>query len=256
MRRKDFFFTVAVTFAVAVMFKPTLVSAVMFPIVVNNGEGTGTTVTETKTVMFPIVVNQGGGTCTGGAQVRKTGQETCYDASGGTVTCADTGQDGDLQKGVAWPNPRFTDNSNGTVTDNLTGLIWTENADCYAPLKNWQGALTYANAVHPGYSGTEGNCGINDGSSAGDWRLPNIDELLSLVDREYSGPALSNAEGTGQAGITGTVAFTGSFDDCHWTSTTYVSNKSHAWKVVMNTGESSSYSKVSGCRVWLVRDAN
>jgi hypothetical protein len=32
--------------------------------------------------------------------------------------------------GVAWPNPRFTDNSDGTVTDNLTGLIWLKNANC------------------------------------------------------------------------------------------------------------------------------
>ena len=29
----------------------------------------------------------------------------------------------DSNKGVASPNPRFTDNSNGTVTDSLTGLI-------------------------------------------------------------------------------------------------------------------------------------
>ena len=35
------------------------------------------------------------------------------------------------KKGVAWPNPRFTDNGNGTVTDNLTGLIWLKNANCF-----------------------------------------------------------------------------------------------------------------------------
>ncbi|MGA9347827.1 MAG: hypothetical protein WBW48_03355 [Anaerolineae bacterium] len=35
-----------------------------------------------------------------------------------------TGEDGELLKGVTWPSPRFTDNGNGTVTDNLTGLIW------------------------------------------------------------------------------------------------------------------------------------
>ena len=40
-----------------------------------------------------------------------------------------TGHDGDYQMGVPWPDPRFTDNEDGTVTDNLTGLIWLEDAD-------------------------------------------------------------------------------------------------------------------------------
>ena len=47
--------------------------------------------------------------------------------SGNTISWA-TGDDGDLQTGVAWPNPRFKDNLNGTITDNLTGLIWLKDA--------------------------------------------------------------------------------------------------------------------------------
>lgn len=54
------------------------------------------------------------------APVPKTGLTTSYAP----------GDDGALQKGVAWPNPRFTDNNNGTITDNLTGLIWLKNANC------------------------------------------------------------------------------------------------------------------------------
>jgi hypothetical protein len=49
--------------------------------------------------------------CPAPALVFKTGQTTSYRS----------GDDGDLEKGVTWPNPRFTDNSDGTVTDNLTG---------------------------------------------------------------------------------------------------------------------------------------
>ena len=60
----------------------------------------------------------------------KTGQTLCYDSLGAVVPCAGTGQDGEIKAGVAWPSPRFTDNSNGTVTDNLTGLIWLKNANC------------------------------------------------------------------------------------------------------------------------------
>jgi hypothetical protein len=50
----------------------------------------------------------------GPAPVPKTWQTTSYG----------TGDDGDLRKGVAWPDPRWTDNGDGTVTDHLTGLIW------------------------------------------------------------------------------------------------------------------------------------
>ncbi len=40
------------------------------------------------------------------------------------------GDDGDLQTGVVLPEPRFTDNGNGTITDNLTGFLWTKDAGC------------------------------------------------------------------------------------------------------------------------------
>jgi hypothetical protein len=65
------------------------------------------------------------------APVPKTGQTTCWDEHGEPINCEGTGQDGELQKGVPWPDPRFTDNADGTVTDNLTGLIWLRNADCF-----------------------------------------------------------------------------------------------------------------------------
>ncbi len=69
----------------------------------------------------------------GSAPVEDTGQQTCYDPTGttmDTVACAGTGQDGELQRGVTWPTPGFTDNEDGTMTDNLTGLIWLQDANC------------------------------------------------------------------------------------------------------------------------------
>ena len=59
-----------------------------------------------------------------------------YDGSNPLVNVAATGQsfsyasgdDGAQRKGVAWPASRFTDNTDGTVTDHLTGLIWLQNA--------------------------------------------------------------------------------------------------------------------------------
>ena len=59
----------------------------------------------------------------------KTGQTTCWDTIGNVIPCPGTGQDGEIQAGVAWPSPRFNDNGNGTVTDKLTGLMWTQNAN-------------------------------------------------------------------------------------------------------------------------------
>src|SRR5215213_1559219 len=53
------------------------------------------------------------------AGVPQTGQLKCYGQFGEHVPCAGTGQDGELRAGAAWPDPRFTDNQNGTVTDNL-----------------------------------------------------------------------------------------------------------------------------------------
>ena len=101
------------------------------------------------------------------APVEKTGQTGCWDASGTSETCAGTGQDGELQKGVSWPDPRFTDNGDGTVTDNLTGLIWLKNANCF-------GQRTWANALSDCNNLASGSCGLTDGSSAGDWSLPNV----------------------------------------------------------------------------------
>lgn len=94
------------------------------------------------------------------APVPKTGQTSFYVV----------GDDGDLQTGVAWPDPRFTDNGDGTVTDNLSGLTWTQNANLYPLTANWQEAITYCNDLE-----------IADYD---DFRLPNIRELMSLLDFE------------------------------------------------------------------------
>jgi len=105
----------------------------------------------------------------------QTGQTKCYDSAGNEIACAGTGQDGDIRAGVASPVPRFTDNGNGTVTDNLTGLIWLKNANCF-DAQTWPNALNATNTLN------SGECGLSDGTVAGDWRLPNVNELESLVN--------------------------------------------------------------------------
>ena len=121
-------------------------------------------------------------------KVPKTGQTSSYWP----------GDDGDLQKGAAWPVPRFTKNGDGTVTDNLTNLVWLEDASCSGP-KSWRDALDFANGLCDIVGdGSDGDCGLSDGSVAGDWRLANGKELQSLVTWDYSYPALPDTEGAGQ----------------------------------------------------------
>jgi hypothetical protein len=100
-----------------------------------------------------------------GIGVPKTGQ---------TISHGDR-DDGQLRKGVDWPDPRFVVSGQGTVTDTLTGLVWLEWADCFGA-RTWDEALVAANGL------ADGVCGLTDGSVAGDWRLPNVREQQSLID--------------------------------------------------------------------------
>ena len=60
---------------------------------------------------------------------------------------------------------RFTDMGDGTIRDNDTGLIWLKNANCL-------GSMDWYNAMDQAASLADGQCGLEDGSAAGDWGLP------------------------------------------------------------------------------------
>jgi hypothetical protein len=137
------------------------------------------------------------------------------------------GDDGDLENGAMWPNPRFTDNNNGTVTDNLTGLIWLKNANCFGQ-QTWNDALNTCNALTAGY------CGLTDGSTAGAWRLPNVKELTSLIHYGFVEPAIPCTAGPchWEEGD----PFTNVQSDYYWSSTT-VANIYLAWYVNMGVGD-------------------
>ena len=181
-----------------------------------------------------------------------TGQTKCYDPSGSTtneIPCAGTGQDGDKLMGVAWPNPRFTDNADGTMTDNLTGLIWLKNANCSATLGGVAKTttLTADNALVWTNNLASGSCGLTDGSIAGQWRLPNINELASLLDLSQSNPALPS-------GHPFTSVQNGA-SDMYWASTTFFANPARGWSVYMYDGVVSNGANKSSSlySVWPVR---
>jgi len=157
------------------------------------------------------------------AQVWKTGQTESYG----------TGDDGDLEKGVAWPDPRFTDNSDSTVTDTLTGLMWTKDANRSGAAIDWYGALNYVAGM---------NAGMYPNYGYADWRLPNRKELHSLTDASQFAPALPAGH-----------PFTGVESDYYWSSTTYAYGCSNAWMVLMESGLVHAYSKSEFHYLWPVR---
>ena len=154
------------------------------------------------------------------------------------------GSDGALQKGVPWPNPRFTDNSDGTVTDNLTGLIWLKNANAFGQ-KTWATALTDCSTLN------SGEHGLTDGSIEGDWRLPHVEELHSLKDWRYYNPAVPNTAGIGQ--WTAGDPFTGVQSSTYWSSTTFAASTTRAWYVSLYYGFVNIAVKGYTYYVWPVR---
>jgi hypothetical protein len=185
------------------------------------------------------------------APVPKTGQTQCYGLlAGWVVPCpldGYPGQDGDYQKGVTWPSPRFITSTAGIVTDTLTGLIWLQDANCFGQ-RAWPEALTDAATLN------SGECGLGDGSVQGDWRLPNIRELQSLFHYGFRSPAVSNTAGTGKWSE-GDPFTDVQGDDDYWSSTTCPSDLDvpFAYYVNMGLGTVSYDNKGTTYYVWPVR---
>lgn len=150
--------------------------------------------------VWPVRSGQGGK-----IQLSQTGQTTCYNSLGDDIACTETGQDGEIQAGMVWPDTRFSV-SGECVTDNLTGLMWAKSPD--STIRTWAKALAYAN-------GLPELCGL------GGWRLPNINELESLIHAGQSAPE-TWLMGQGFTGVEATY---------YWTSTTHADNAGFAWYI-------------------------
>lgn len=166
--------------------------------------------------------------------VPKTGQTNSF-------TTAD---DGDLELGTAWPNPRFTDHGDGTVTDNLTGLVWLKNAYVANATRTW--AQAFSDITELNTSGTmNGNAAgdtSNGGSHQTDWRLPNVRELQSLIDYANFSPALPTGH-----------PFTNVQNASYWSSSTSAVFPGGAWFVNLHDGHLNFGNKSITNRVWPVR---
>ena len=112
------------------------------------------------------------------------------------------GDDGYYKKGAPASGPRFTDNKDGTITDNATGLMWVQSgyADAntfpFTPYTanglwrkyTWQNAVFYCNQLNDKtHFPPNGYLGYSD------WRLPNINELRSIINYGNWRPAIGEA---------------------------------------------------------------
>ena len=175
--------------------------------------------------VWPVRAGQSGSFGTSAVDLPRTGQTACYNTDGDVIACAGTGQDGELRMGVAWPSPRFSV-SGECVTDNLTGLMWTKDANRFGA-QDWQTALNSANGLDL--------CGFTD------WRVPNVNELRSVIDYSNDSPALPDSP-----------PFINVQSNYYWSSSTSARTDS-AWFVGMDFGVVYSNNKNDSDYVWPVR---
>ena len=143
------------------------------------------------------------------------------------------------------PSSRYQQDTDGTVLDKETGLIWrrclegvtSDACDKGEPLAlNWADALIHVSTVNS----AGGFAGHND------WRLPNIREIQTLFELQCIDPAI-NLE-----------IFPNTPSSQHWTSSPSHFIHEYAWYADFKTGR---YTYLAGERtdakhIRLVRDSN
>ncbi len=154
----------------------------------------------------------------------ETGQVACFDAAGNARACAGTGEDGD------GPDPRFIAGSGAEtdcVLDRATGLQWPKHfADAAS---DWSTGLARSEGLVL--------CGHDD------WRLPNVNELESLINAGVG----DQAAWLSSAGITGLDAAP------LWTSTSAAGAPLSAWTVDLADGAVVDLAKTTSLRFLPVR---
>jgi len=119
----------------------------------------------------------------------------------------------------------YLDNGDQTVTDMKTGLVWDQRD---TTTKTWEAALSYCETLTHG--------------TKTDWRLPNRNEILSLVEYTKTSRPVIN-----------TTFFPGAVSNYYWTSTSYTANVSSAWSVYFSDGNVYAGSRASSYYVRCVR---
>jgi hypothetical protein len=164
---------------------------------------------------------------------------------------------------------RFVDCGNGTVTDTATGLIWLKDANCFG-ITDWPEANEAAGGL------ADGQCGLTDHSSPGDWRLPTLDcpnggapcdarnpdalpcdvdtaigEFATLFKESCGPPYLPDTAGTGC--WTDGDPFVGVMNYFYWSSCSNWNSPTHAKHAHLHDSIVDNHLKHLTGRVWPVR---
>ncbi len=184
-----------------------------FKVIAVNATGEGAAPSEVLTTpSIPIV-----------RKVPDTGQTNCYNSSGSSVACAGTGQDG----AYTINPPSYTDNGNGTITDNVMSIIWQKQDD--GMLRDWDTAINYCSTLSLG--------GFTD------WRLPSAIDLLSIVDYGRDNPSINTTYFPIQSKVNAVPTQTAY---AYWSSTTNPQWPSQASWVLFDHGNSGNNGSWSG----------
>ena len=133
----------------------------------------------------------------------------------------------DVKAPLTVPN-HFTDNGDGTITDNLTNRQWQKITPQNA--MTWEESLMYAEGLTL--------------AGASDWRLPNIKELQSMSDESQMSPSVQ------------TSYFTTIGVKKYWSSTSNRNLTSSAWYLNTQFGITSYDQKTVGNYVICVRSSD
>ncbi len=157
-----------------------------------------------------------------------TGQTTCYNSTGTAITCPSAGSSlygQDAQ--FSGEDFNYTDQGDGTVKDNVTGLIWQQSPDT-----NGDGSITYTDKLT--YSQAAAYCTNLSLAGHDDWTLPTIKQLYSLMDFRGIDPSGESGTSAGQTPFVNTTFFDFAYGDTsagertidaqYASSTLYVSN--------------------------------
>jgi hypothetical protein len=135
------------------------------------------------------------------------------------------------------PASRFIDNGDGTVTDKATDLQWKRCSEG----QDWDGATCTGSATGYNWQGALQRADGADYAGKGDWRLPNLNELASIVERACYEPAIDLA------------VFPGTPSAWFWSSSPWAGYADFAWLFAFDVGEDGAHYMYTDIPVRLVR---
>lgn len=146
------------------------------------------------------------------------------------------------------PTADFIDNGDGTVTHHKTGLMWQR---CSLG-QTWDDGNCSGDALYYSWADALQHAKQNTFAGASDWRLPNKNELLSIVEYRCFAPAINSK-------IFPNTLVPNTLEGMYWSSTPNPNNSSRAWLITFYNGYVNGYLESyvydsNFIRVRLVRD--